>query len=198
MNTTKRSTPDGGPSLSNGHAANNAHVNGHANEPAASSNGACEKDSSPQARARAASDDPHAVPSATAAVPPPASTARDASAEVARVSKSKKGRGKRNGKTSAKRAKPEPPPPLPPGELPLPENGSAFVGAVHGKADIIEAGRRLLNSKDEKVIKSVWDRLVNLKYGNTPEQTDEDLGRVIVGMPRPIRNKPPQPPEQGT
>ncbi len=80
--------------------------------------------------------------------------------------------------------------PVPPGALPLPKDGAAFVSAVHEKADIVEVGRRLLNSGDEKIVKAVWDRLVDLKFGN--DQTPNDSqGIDMTGAPRPIRNTPP-------
>jgi hypothetical protein len=72
---------------------------------------------------------------------------------------------------------------LPPGELPLPEDAYAFVSAVHEKADIIEAGRRLLNSGDEKIVKGVWDRLVNLRFGKDEEQSSDGPQRIVIDIP---------------
>ena len=194
MANTNRIAPDERPSLPNGHLPENGNtrMDGHAAE----SRTIAPVDSGPAAkvpikrhRARAASDDAHEAPSATAAAPAPASTVRDASAEVARASKDEKGCETRRERRSGSSANTEPPLPLPPGKLPLPEDAAAFVSAVHEQADIIEVGRRLLNSKDEKIIKGVWDRLVNLKFGNTdqaPDTTSE--GMSIEGAPRPDRD----------
>ena len=79
----------------------------------------------------------------------------------------------------------------------MPEDGGAFVDAVHEQADVLEVVRRLLNSGDEKIMKSVLDRLVNLKYGNAEQSFDPDRDVLdMTGAPRPVRNPPPPP--QGT
>ena len=216
MPTTNRIAPDR-PPLPNGHAAQ--HTNSHADAqvdgpPGKSAPAAPITSMSPAAiagakisarrsRARAASDDAH-VPSSgasanPAAAPPVASADRDAGAAAARDSNNgpiPEVAPQSSATPKPEKAKDDPAKPwpfLPPGKLPLPEDGATFVSNMHEQADIIEAGRRLLNSKDEKIIKGVWDRLVNLKSGNSEEQPDDESRRVIVGMPRPIR-KPPQPP----
>jgi len=218
MSTTNRITPDDRAPRPNGHAP--SHANGRADEGsptnALSSTVRPAKNtpqiSSSRSRARAAADDPHAVPNATAAAPPPARTASDASAAAARDSKIDPTNGespisdlpasavkpdpKSEGPSAAKNSKREPPPPLPPGERPLPPDGGRFVDSVHEKADITEAGRRLLNSEDEKIVKGIWDLLVSLKYRNAEDPFGKEPPEVKVGIPRPIRDKPLQPPPQ--
>jgi hypothetical protein len=133
------------------------------------------------------------VPNATAAAPPPACTARVDSAAPARVSKKNEGSHSRGRGSAAPRADK---PPLPPGELPLPEEGGAFVSAVHEKADVVEVVRRLLHSNDDKIIKGVLDRLLNLKYGNADQSPDPSAdGLDMTGAPRPDFDSPPLPPE---
>jgi hypothetical protein len=225
MNHSHRATPENRAPRPNGHIAANgeARTNGHAEAEdsarvAPSTSAPPLPLSAPRLRARAAADDPHAAPNATAAAPPPAGTARDDSAATARVSNATPDAGEPDGETSGEpaggsaserpapgtrtgksgRGKPGDAPPanekehleLPPGELPLPPDGTTFVDAVHAKADLVEAGRRLLNSRDEKIVKGLWDLLVNLKYGNSEGSSEEAPPEVKVGIPRPIRPQP--------
>jgi len=191
MGTTNRITHDDGRQLTNGKIVK--HVNGHTEASAASTS---RPGGSPRRpRAQAASDDAHGTPVAQAPGPPAASANHDACADAACDSNSEKSSaassagavGTASGRKNPKDA--EPPPALPPGELPLPEDAAAFVSAVHAKADIIEVGRRLLNSKDEKIVKGVWDRLVNLKFGDAEQASDANIDSInMTGAPRPIRN----------
>ena len=80
--------------------------------------------------------------------------------------------------------------PVPPGAFPLPKDGAAFVSAVHEKADIVEVGRRLINSSDEKIVKAVWDRLVNLKFGKVDEQSNQEPQRIVIDIPGAQREWP--------
>ncbi len=80
--------------------------------------------------------------------------------------------------------------PVPPGAFPLPKDGASFVNAVHEKADILEVGRMLLNSSDEKIVKAVWDRLVNLKFGKVDEQSNQEPQRIVIDIPGAQREWP--------
>jgi len=194
MDTTNRTVQDDGP-LTNGQSVQR--INGHAKESAPKKRGG--GPAARRARAQAAPDDAHGTPVAPAPGPPAASATHDACADAACVSNSEKSHAPSAAGTAGdagRRNKKEPPPALPAGELPLPEDAGAFVNALHAKADLVEAGRRLLNSEDEKIIKAIWDRLVNLKYGHSEDACDEEPRRVIVGMPRPTRPDPP--PQPGT
>jgi hypothetical protein len=201
MSITNRVAPDDRAPRPNGHADDSAlaeHTNvvpTEATQDAPAAGISARRASTKRSRARAGADDPHAVPNATAAAPPPACTARVDSAAPARVSKKNEGSHSRGRGSAAPRVDK---PPLPPGELPLPEEGGDFVSAVHEKADVVEVVRRLLHSNDDKIIKGVLDRLLNLKYGNPEQSSDSDSGGLsIEGAPRPVRNRP-QPLEQGT
>ena len=214
MSTTHRTTHDDPPQRINGHLS--TPVNGPATASpvdAESAGGAAPPSGSRKRyRARAASDDAHRTPVAPAPGPPAASAPGDASAEVARDSNgnSESGAaaeslgpddkaknpadrgGETNGsKTTETGAEQKPArEPLPPGTRPLPADASAFVSAVHEQADLIEVGRRLLNSKDEKIIKGVWDRLVNLKFGKAEGESDQDPQRIVIDIPGAQREWP--------
>ena len=107
-------------------------------------------------RARADSDDTHGVSNGASviAAPPAANTDHDRSAEAARDSS----KGQSGSAASAKKRAPrekksketeEPREPVPPGLDVLPTDGPAFTEALNAQADLLEVGRRLLNSKDE-------------------------------------------------
>jgi hypothetical protein len=193
MSTTNRTTHDDGPQLTNGKITR--HVNGHAKESVA--NATSRPGSSTRNRAQAASDDAHGTPDAPAPAPPAAASAtHDACADAACVSNENSteehvakipGAARAGSTTEEKTDKL----PVPPGALPLPKDGAAFVSAVHEKADIVEVGRRLLNSGDEKIVKAAWDRLVDLKFGADQSSDTESEGIDMTGAPRPIRNTPP-------
>jgi hypothetical protein len=198
MSTTNRithgETPHGeAPQLTNGKLA--MQVNGSAEKSATSAKS--RRASPKRIRAQAAPVDAQGTSHAPAPAPPAAaSTTHDACAAAACVSNensaeehvAKNPSSGRPGNSSEQQSAKLP---VPPGAFPLPKDGASFVNAVHEKADILEVGRMLLNSSDEKIVKAVWDRLVDLKFG--ADQTPEaDSGGIdMTGAPRPIRNTPP-------
>lgn len=158
-------------------------------------------------RARAASDDAHAASSgasATAAVPPAASPDRGAYADAARVSngevtalsapKPRKRRGaqaeaeakaerKTESKKSAKDAK-QHDDDIPPGMGPLPDDVIAFTEALHTQVDFLAVGNKLLRSPDERIVKGVWENMLELRYGKEVPP-EESARRIVIDMERP-------------
>ena len=197
MGTTNRITHDetlhgDTPQLTNGKLA--TPVNGQAKEPAT---GAKARGKSPKrTRAQAAPVDAQGTSHAPAPAPPAAaSTTHDACAAAACVSNehpaeeqvAKNAGGSRTGSSSGQQIEKLP---VPPGAFPLPKDGASFVNAVHEKADILEVSRMLLNSTDEKIVKAVWDRLVNLKFGKVDEQSSQEPQRIVIDIPGAQREWP--------
>jgi hypothetical protein len=76
--------------------------------------------------------------------------------------------------------------PVPPGRRPLPENGADFIESLHAGADFAHIGVKLLNSADEKIVKSVWERMLDIKYGESGVR--DDAPAVIFGGRGPTRD----------
>ena len=76
--------------------------------------------------------------------------------------------------------------PVPPGRRPLPENGADFIESLHAGADFARIGVKLLNSTDEKIVKSVWERMLDIKYGESGVR--DDAPAVIFGGRGPTRD----------
>jgi hypothetical protein len=201
MATSHRVSPEEKSAPPNGHAARraNGHSNGkltggaenHVDESA----GWDVAETAKRDRARAASDDTHGVSlgASVIAAPPAADTDHDRSAEAARDSS--KGKSEGGTAASAKKRAPrgkkskeadEPREPVPPGLEVLPADGPAFTEALNAQADLLEVGRRLLNSSDERIIKGVWEHMLELRYGKEAP-TDENARRIVIDMPRPLR-----------
>jgi hypothetical protein len=205
MATTNRLSPSQRAPLVNGHAVK--HVNGHATpasitkeSPATAharkadvANGQAGKTD----RARAAADDAHVVStgaSAKAAIPPAASPDRDAYAVVARASSGEtpehdvssetpSPRTKRAASMSSQSKGPEQPP-VPPSLGPLPADAVAFTESLNAQADFLEVGKRLLNSSDERIVKGVWEHMLELRYGKEAP-ADENARRIVIDVERP-------------
>jgi hypothetical protein len=200
MATSHRVPPEEKPAPLNGHAPKR--VNGHANEKLlASVENATDVSASwgiaatnnKRDRARAASDDTHGVSNGASviAAPPAANTDHDRSAEAARDSSNRKKEGataasarKRTPRGKKTDKAEEPHEPIPPGLDVLPADGPAFTEALNAQADLLEVGRRLLNSKDERIIKGVWEHMLELRYGKEAP-TDENARRIVIDVERP-------------
>jgi hypothetical protein len=215
MSTTNRITPDDRPPLPNGQV--DKHVNGHGKESAPDavsprgSGARRPRHPVPRTRAQAASDDTQGAPHAPAAVPAAASPDPYAHAEVACVSSEgstlESATNCPNQSGSAgdpvraalqlapkeDRNKHKDREPVPPGTEPLPDDTIAFTEALHMRADFLVIGQRLLNSGDEKIVKGVWEHMLELRYGQqaAPSNTPE---HIVIDMPRPKHDDdPPEP-----
>jgi hypothetical protein len=202
MATSHRVPPEEKPAPLNGHAAKrvNGHSNGklpggplsHADESAC---GEVAAENNKRDRARADSDDTHGVSNGASviAAPPAANTDHDRSAEAARDSSNRKKEGdtaassrKRTPRRKKTDKAEETREPVPPGLDVLPADGPAFTEALNAQADLLEVGRRLLNSSDERIIKGVWEHMLELRYGKEAP-TDENARRIVIDMPCPLR-----------
>jgi len=208
MSTTHRTTHDDPAQRTNGHLAK--HVNGQASTSAVATDDAESAENATPAggsptrpRARAASDDAHGTPVAPAPGPPAASRPRDLSADAARDSKiddakgaarkKRTGRAKRNA-SSKPPTPPKPkdsgnkndkPDPIPPSLVALPADAFKFTEALHAQADFLAVGKRLLNSDDERIVKGVWEYMLELRYGKEAP-ADDNSRRIVIDMPRPL------------
>jgi len=207
--STSRITHDDHPPLPNGRPGKHSstRANGHAKESTSAEN--APQISAPQARARAAADDARGTPDAPASAPPAASANRAGDAAAARDSKHHAGEevtpnganlreeaaAKAEAKSAAraagkaereaaKRLRTEKAPPLAAGTAPLPMDHHAFTEALHAKIDFLEVGKKLLNSSDEKIVKGVWEHMLELRYGQEAA-TSDDAQRIVIDMPRP-------------
>ena len=198
MATSHHVPPEEKVALPNGHAAKR--VNGHANgKLTASAESQADESAGENTiattnkrdRARADSDDTHGVSigASVIAAPPAANTDHDRSAEAARDSSKEKRGSAASAKKRAPRGKKsketeEPREPVPPGLDVLPADGPAFTEALNAQADLLEVGRRLLNSNDERIIKGVWEHMLELRYGKEAP-TDENARRIVIDVERP-------------
>lgn len=117
----------------------------------------------------AASDDARGTSAVVAEPSASAPPARDAYAEVAAP---RPGRGA---------------PPRAPGEADL--SGAGFVDDVFAGIDPVGISRRLLASKDERIVEKHFERLLDIKYGKpaaSPAGPDE-APQFIWDLPRPAR-----------
>ena len=77
------------------------------------------------------------------------------------------------------------------GREPLPEDGEAFVDAVHAQVDLVALEVALLRSKDEKVVQRELGCLRELRYGKrAPTEDGEGTTEIIFDAPRPKRDLP--------
>ena len=182
----------------------NERVNGHANgklmtgeqSHSNQSAGAEIAEVAKRDRARAASDDTHGVSfgASVIAAPPAANTDHDRSAEAARDSSKRRtldvvpaDRAERRGqrKKKPKQSQDEPPrDPIPPGLDGLPADATAFTEALNAQADFLEVGKRLLNSDDQRIVKGVWEHMLELRYGKEAP-VDESARRIVIDVERP-------------
>lgn len=80
---------------------------------------------------------------------------------------------------------------VPPGREPLPEDGEAFVDAVHAQVDLVALEVALLRSPDEKVVQRELGCLRELRYGKrAPTDDSEGTTEIIFDAPRPKRDLP--------
>jgi hypothetical protein len=105
-----------------------------------------------------------------------AGTDRDAYAEVA---------GKPNGKKGPRDTGEAPE--IPPSAEPLPEDGPAFVEALHERLDLLEVGKSLLESADEKIKQRAWERMLEMRYGKGAPAVEE-AQHIVIDLPRPVRD----------
>jgi hypothetical protein len=140
---------------------------------------------------RAASDGANGTSAAMAATSAAAGTDRQAHAEVAGSQSAgseeaaANGAGPRpsgEGNKKGNRKK------FPPGIEELPADGIGFVDEMHARVDFWEVGKKLLHSKDEKIMQRAWERLLEMKYGKGPGAVAEEAPQIIVDIPRPIRD----------
>jgi hypothetical protein len=210
MATTNRLTAATRASLPNGKFAK--HVNGHAKDaaPHQATPDPAHDDLAPRVRARAAADEDHGVSlrasDPPAAAPPAASTDRAVFAAAARDSKppalasgsgaslsdearqaapkdveAKRDDAKRG---STKNIPAEPQPPVPPAKQHMPDSAEEYAEAVHSQADLVDVGRRLLNSQDERILRAVWQHLLNMRYGRDAAP-DDGVTQVNVDVSSP-------------
>lgn len=140
---------------------------------------------------RAASDVASGAPAALAALSSAAGTNRPANAEVAGSSSAGSethgvngaaphAPGEGNKKVKNKK--------IPPGTEELPADGTGFVDEMHARVDFWEVGKKLLHSKDEKIVQRAWERLLEMKYGKGPGAVAEEPPQIIIDTPRPLRD----------
>jgi hypothetical protein len=206
MGATNRITQEERPPLPNGHTAQRVapRVNGHAQEVAQDESAT--NNLAPQARAQAAADDAHGTPDAPASVPPAASANRaddaaaacdsNGSAEQAATPRHLTRSEKAAAKAAAKAARDavnsqaaERTPTLQAGTAQLPADHHAFTEALHAKVDFLEVGKHLLNSSDEKIVKGVWEHMLELRYGKEAAPS-ESAHHIVIDVPRPRHNDP--------
>jgi len=138
---------------------------------------------------RAASDGANGTSAAMAATSAVAGTDRQAHAEVAGSQSAGSENPRVNGaapRPSGEGKKKKKGKEFPPGTEELPADGIGFVDEMHARADFWEVGKRLLNSKDEKIMQRAWERLLEMKYGKGPGAVVEEAPQIIVDLPRPI------------
>ncbi|HZC65069.1 MAG TPA: hypothetical protein VE545_00735 [Candidatus Dormibacteraeota bacterium] len=165
----------------------------HSNESAGGETAAVAK----RDRARAASDDTHGVSfgASVIAAPPAANTDHDRSAEAARDSSKRRTRAGALAHSAEKRESrkkkhkqvegEEPHEPIPPGLNVLPADALAFTEALNAQADFLEVGKkRLLNSGDQRIVKGVWEHMLELRYGKEAP-VDENARRIVIDVERP-------------
>jgi hypothetical protein len=191
---------------SNGHDTSTSKVNGHG--PVSPSRAAQEMEA-PIEKGRAASDDARDFPSAAAASSAVAGMERDACAEVAlppeggtprRPRKGNTGsgtgtpralsekNGNNNTRTTGEDKAEKDTVEIPPGSEPLPADGVGFVDAMHAHVDIYLACARLVKSKDPKISQRMVERLLEMSYGKTPAQPEDQAPQIIFDAPRPARD----------
>jgi hypothetical protein len=194
------------PMKSNGHDTSTSKVNGHG--PVSPSRAAQEMEA-PIEKGRAASDDARDFPSAAAASSAVAGMERDACAEVAlppeggtprRPRKGNTGsgtgtpralsekNGNNNTRTTGEDKAEKDTVEIPPGSEPLPADGVGFVDAMHAHVDIYLACARLVKSKDPKISQRMVERLLEMSYGKTPAQPEDQAPQIIFDAPRPARD----------
>jgi hypothetical protein len=76
---------------------------------------------------------------------------------------------------------------VPPGREPLPEDGEAFVDAVHAQVDLVALEVALLRCQDEKVVQRELGSLRELRYGKRAPLNEGDDTEIIFDAPRPER-----------
>jgi hypothetical protein len=118
-----------------------------------------------------------------------ASADRDAGAEAARDSK-RRGANRNNAAKRSGNLPPDAdhtarkPPSLPAGRENLPPNATSFAEAINGKADLLEVSTRLLNSTDQRIVRGVWEHMLEMRYGNAA-RVDRGAQQIVIDMPRP-------------
>jgi hypothetical protein len=60
----------------------------------------------------------------------------------------------------------------------------AFTESLNAQADFLEVGKRLLNSSDERIVKGVWEHMLELRYGKEAP-ADENARRIVIDVERP-------------
>jgi len=87
-------------------------------------------------------------------------------------------------RTGTKNVPSEPQPPVPPARQHMPDSAEEYAEAVHAKADLVDVGRRLLNSQDERILRAVWQHLLEMRYGRDAA-LDDGVTQVNVDVSRP-------------
>ena len=161
----------------NGHAGTQGRPNGHA---PASTDGS----GIPAGRDQAASDDDSRA-SVTGAAG--SGTAPGTDCEAYAVAAPLRPIGAPNQVGSERSAGDKKPPPLPGGEFSLPLNPGEFVEEIHRNADLLIAWKRLLNSKDEKIMQRAVEKVTEMRYKGAASMADEPR-QIIIDMPGPNRD----------
>jgi hypothetical protein len=159
----------------------------------------------PDGQGRAASVDASGASAASAAASAAAGADREAYAEAAHAPNgSERGRHSRAGtqprvpgdahSRNSSGEKPDPggekekrPSRPGPGEYPLPDDIADFVDEVHSRIDVFEIVSDLLGSKDEKIKQRALEKILEMKYGRSAENSEEPL-QIIMDGPRPQRD----------
>lgn len=151
----------------NGSSRVNGHGRSSIEEDRAASDGANGASAAMAATSAAAGTDRHAhaevagSPSAGSEKPPANGTALRAAGEGHKKGKNKK---------------------IPPGTEELPADGIGFVDEMHARVDFWEVGKRLLHSKDEKIMQRAWERLLEMKYGKGPGALAEEPQQIVIDI----------------
>jgi hypothetical protein len=126
---------------------------------------------------RAASDDASGTSAAVAAHSAAAGADRHACAEVAQAPP----QGERTPRVSSEAV------PERKNDAPLPSDGADFVDAVHARVDLIDVGKQLLQSGDEKIKQRAFERMLELRYGKGAPPVEE-AQHIVIDLPRPVRD----------
>ncbi len=124
---------------------------------------------------QAASDGASGVPVASAATPAAAGADREAYAEAAPPPPNGEAHDTAGKKPDPKKKQEQ----TPGGEFPLPANAGEFVEEIHRRTDLFVVWKKLLNSKDPKIMQRAVERLAELRYKTGADDTEEPQQIVI-------------------
>jgi len=73
-------------------------------------------------------------------------------------------------------------------EVPLPNDGPAFVDAMHARVDFYAVWQQLLTSTDVRVKQRAAERMLEVRFGKGPPPAEETETRVMWGLRRPTHD----------